>query len=75
MPETKTARISYWSKLKKKNVYKSIALKKFNDDIEKAHEFLKKWKEEQLEKEAKQMKDTPIKNTESDNTVVKKRRG
>ncbi len=72
MPETKTARISYWSKLKKKNVYKSIALKKFNDDIEKAHEFLKKWKEEQLEKEAKQMKDTPIKNTESDNTVVKK---
>lgn len=51
MSKNETARLVYWSKTKKKNIHKSVALKKFGGDKEKAMKFLNEWKEEQIKKE------------------------
>jgi hypothetical protein len=54
-PNDTTARLSYWSKIKKKNVYRSINIKKFGGDMQKAKDHLNKWKEEEQEKEKKML--------------------
>jgi hypothetical protein len=66
-PEKKTMNALYWSKSKKKNITKSVALKKFNGDEVKAKEFLDKWKEEQKANDEKEInKQSPEMKTEID---------
>lgn len=48
-------RIFYWDKIKKKNIYKQAALKKFDGDEQKAREYLENWKKEQLERVNKEL--------------------
>ena len=54
-------RVFYWNKDKKKNVYKTVNIKNFDNDEEKAMEFLNQWKTEQLrlqdERELKKLQD------------------
>lgn len=71
-PNETTARSSYWSKSKKKTVHKSVNISKFGGDMEKAKEFLAKWKQEQIEKEKAllEKKDDPIEETKKDEEEV-----
>jgi hypothetical protein len=67
MSESQKKSIStlYWSKSKKKNITKSVALKKFAGDETKAKEFLQKWKDEQkVLDEAELNKQSPEMKTE-----------
>lgn len=54
-------RIFYWNKDKKKNVYKTVNIKNFDNDEEKAQAYLNQWKTEQLrlqdERELKKLQD------------------
>ena len=53
-------RVFYWDKIKKKNIYKQAALKKFEGDEQKAREYLENWKKEQLEPSEKEFSKNKI---------------
>lgn len=59
--KNKVLRKSYYSKIKKGPKHKQVKISNFESEA-KAAEFLEKWKEDELKKEAEIMKSTPINN-------------